>query len=294
MFKVLSYFRNPFSIFTSILLALILALTTSVAQSHQQSKEHSPSQYQQQTPLRIAVASNFSPILESLLVEFTEQTKIETQLISSATGILYQQIKHGAPFDVFLSADNVRPKKLADDKLILTGSLQPYAYGQLALWSAKPANRLSLDFLQTAKISKNSSFLNRLAIANPNIAPYGKAAKQVLTRLGLWESYQNKLIIGLNINQTFQQVRSQAVNAGIVAYSQLMINNLKGFLIPQDYYPPIKQSMVILKNSKQQANALIFSQYLLSQKTQQRIKTFGYHSISDIAGNASNNKGSSL
>jgi molybdate transport system substrate-binding protein len=285
-----SFSWSSLALKTRFLFALTLASFVSLA------LVPSIAQAQQKLPLRIATAANFSPVLKTLIVEFTEQTQIPTQIISSATGALYQQIKHGAPFDVFLSADHVRPQKLADDKLTIAGSLQPYAYGQLALWSAKPSINLSLAFFHDDLGAKSLS-KNRFAIANPDIAPYGKAAKQVLTSLNAWKNYQKKLIIGININQTFQQIRSQAVNAGIVAYSQLVINKLEGFLIPKDYYQPIKQSMVILKSSKQQANAKIFSQYLLSEKTQRRIKAFGYQSIvqhQPDTQTGNDNKGSAL
>tara|TARA_B110000090_G_scaffold43219_1_gene48345 strand:+ start:1763 stop:2542 length:780 start_codon:yes stop_codon:yes gene_type:complete len=220
------------------------------------------------TPLRVAVAANFAPVLEKLLPQFTQQSQIPVQIISGASGTLYLQINHGAPFDVFLSADDSRPKKLQADNLTLTNTLETYAYGQLALWSA--VDKLSLAKL--SKIIKN----NRLAISNPNTAPYGKAAKETLEALKLWQHVQNKLITGININQTFQQVRSQAVNFGLVANSQLVLNQLTGTVIPSEYHQPIRQQLVILKSSKQQTNAIKFSQFLLSDKIQQQIQQLGY------------------
>ena len=220
------------------------------------------------TPLRVAVAANFAPVLEKLLPQFTQQSQIPVQIISGASGTLYLQINHGAPFDVFLSADDSRPKKLQADNLTLTNTLETYAYGQLALWSA--VDKLSLAKL--SKIIKN----NRLAISNPNTAPYGKAAKETLETLKLWQHVQNKLITGININQTFQQVRSQAVNFGLVANSQLVLNQLTGTVIPSEYHQPIRQQLVILKSSKQQTNAIKFSQFLLSDKIQQQIQQLGY------------------
>ena len=112
--------------------------------------------------------------------------------------------------------------------LVVKGSQQTYAYGQLALWSAKPTTDIfTHDLLTTLKNNPQ-----RLAIANPRIAPYGKAAKQVLENLQLWHSYKTRLIQGINIGQTFQHTRSQAVNLGIVSHSQLVLNNLHGVLIP--------------------------------------------------------------
>jgi len=213
---------------------------------------------QENTPLRIAVAANFAPVLKKLIPEFTAQTNIETQVISAASGTLFQQIKHGAPFDIFLSADTQRPQRLSDSQLIIENSLQTYAYGQLAFWSATKQHSTLTSFLESIPTEQ------RLAIANPEIAPYGKAAKETLITLGLWQTLQNKLIRGNNVNQTFQQVRSRAVNLGIVSFSQLKLNKFDGLIIPQQYYQAIEQQLVILKRSKQTEKAQQLSRYLLS------------------------------
>ncbi len=217
-------------------------------------------------PLRIAVAANFTPVLKALLVEFHKQTKIETQIISGATGALYLQIKHGAPFDLYISADSIRPELLEQQNLIVANSRKTYAVGQLALLSMNKKVQLS-DLAKPAK---------RFAIANPKLAPYGKAAKQTLEYLGLWQQYQARLITGININQTFAQVRSQAVKSGLVANSQLVINELSGVVIPSSYHQPILQQLVIIKSSKNIAQAKKLSQFLLSAQTQQKIVNFGY------------------
>ncbi len=217
-------------------------------------------------PLRIAVASNFTPILKVLLEEFHQQTEIETQIISGATGALYLQIKHGAPFDLFISADSVRPELLEQQEFIVANSRKTYALGQLALLSMSKKAQLS-DLEKPPK---------RFAIANPKLAPYGKAAKQTLQHLGIWQQYQDRLITGININQTFAQVRSQAVKSGLVANSQLVINNLSGIVIPSDYHQPIQQQLVIIKSSKNITQAKQLSQFLLSEKIQKSIVSFGY------------------
>lgn len=217
-------------------------------------------------PLRIAVASNFTPVLKELLVEFHQETQIDTQIISGASGALFLQIKHGAPFDIFISADSVRPKLLEQENLILLNSRKTYAIGQLALLSMGSKAQLS-DLTKPPK---------HFAIANPTLAPYGKAAKQTLQHLGLWQQYQSNLITGININQTFAQVRSQAVNSGLVANSQLVINKLAGVVIPSSYHQPIKQQLVIVKNRNNIDRAKRLSQFLLSPKIQQKIVSFGY------------------
>lgn len=221
-------------------------------------------------PLRIAVAANFTPVLKELLHEFHQKTDIQTQIISGATGALFLQIKHGAPFDIFISADSVRPKLLEQQGLILSDSRKTYAIGQLALLSMNKQIQLSDLVLNLQEIPKY------FAIANPDIAPYGKAAKQTLQHLGLWKQYQKSLITGININQTFAQVRSQAVSSGLVANSQLVINKLDGVVIPSNYHHPIEQQLVIVKNRSNIEHAKRLSQFLLSPKIQKKIVSFGY------------------
>jgi len=224
----------------------------------------------QQRPLRIAVAANFAPALKVLLADLPNKNNIDIQVISAATGTLYQQIKHGAPFDLFLSADTSRPALLEQDKLIIADSRKTYAYGQIALWSAtQPLN--SLDEL--------NHYSGNLAIANPDTAPYGKAAQQALKHLSLWSHIEGKLITGININQTFQQVRSQAVPLGIVAYSQLAINNYHGVIIPSEYYQPIAQQLVIVKSTPQAKLAQTISDFILQASSQSKLQKLGYLSI---------------
>ena len=229
----------------------------------------------EQNELRIAVAANFTPVLKKLLPEFHNQTGIKTQLISGASGAMFLQIKHGAPFDIFLSADSRRPEQLERDALILAKSRKTYALGQLALFSHGKLTHLE-QLKQSKQLNNLISDSTRFAIANPNIAPYGKAAKESLQHLGLWQDYQNKLITGINITQTFNQIRSKAVNAGIVANSQLVLNNLTGIIIPSDHHLPIKQQLVILKRSKNQQQAQQLSDFLLLAKTQRIIASYGY------------------
>jgi molybdate transport system substrate-binding protein len=221
-------------------------------------------------PLRIAVSSNFTPVLKELLLEFHQQTTINTQIISGATGALFLQIKHGAPFDIFIAADSVRPKLLEQQKLILINSRKTYAIGQLALLSMHRKAQLSDLALISQAIPKY------FAIANPDIAPYGKAAKQTLQHLGLWQQYKKRLITGINVNQTFAQVRSQAVSSGLVANSQLIMNKLDGVVIPSSYHQPIQQQLVIIKNRANIDHARRLSQFLLSPKIQQKIVSYGY------------------
>ncbi len=237
---------------------LLINLSTANAQGRDANK-----------PLRIAVAANFTPVLKKLLVVFEQQTQIKTQVISGASGAMYLQIKHGAPFDIFLSADSKRPQQLERDNLIVAGSRQTYAVGQLAL----------LTSTLTPSLASLHDIPKRFAIANPDVAPYGKAAKETLAYLNLWPRYKNRLIKGININQTFAQVRSKAVMSGLVAYSQLVLNNLSGVVIPTNYHQPITQQLVIIKKSQNQEKAKQLSHFLRSKKIQHLISQYGYHLV---------------
>jgi len=242
-----------------IIVLLILALSWSKAAASSSEQ-----------PLRIAVSSNFTPILKKLLVEFHQQTNIKTQIISGATGAMFIQIQHGAPFDIFIAADSERPALLEEQGLTLANSRQTYAQGQLAL----------LSMHSNVEINDLKSFLQeipqRFAIANPETAPYGKAAKETLEHIGVWQQLKHNLVMGININQTFSQVRSQAVINGLVANSQLVLNNLTGVIIPSHYHQPIAQQLVILKNSNNIIKAKRLSEYLLSPDIQQKIISYGY------------------
>ncbi len=247
-----------------ILLSLLAVSFFCAASSHAQQDNHS-SKGTPNKPLRIAVAANFTPVLKVLLQDFTLQTGIKTQIISGASGAMFLQIKHGAPFDVFLSADRQRPEQLEQAGFTLENSRITYAVGQLALYSS------SMNSLNELQIPPK-----RFAIANPDIAPYGKAAKETLEHLGLWETYENRLIKGINIGQTFMQLRSKSVADGIVAQSQLVLNGLSGVTIPSNYHQPIEQQLVIIKASKNHLQAKKLTKFLLSPSSQKLIVSYGY------------------
>ena len=228
----------------------------------------------QTKPLRIAVSANFAPALKVLLANLPKKDAIDIQMISAATGTLYLQIKHGAPFDLFLSADSTRPELLEQEKLIIADSRKTYAYGQIALWSATQS---------LSDVSELNHYSGKLAIANPDTAPYGKAAQQALKNLSLWPQLKNNLITGININQTFQQVRSQAVPFGIVAYSQLAMNKYQGIIIPPEYYQPIAQQLVIIKSSQQVKLAQQISDFILQVNNQDKLVQLGYLPIKSIS-----------
>ena len=223
--------------------------------------------------LRIAVASNFLLPLKELSRKFKESTGHKVVVISGSTGKLYAQIKQGAPFDILLAADSLRPELLEKEGIGVPGSRFTYAVGRLALWSADSTLPLKNDL----QVLNHKNF-RYLAIANPKTAPYGKAAEQVLRKKGFWEQIQNRLVRGENISQTFQFVMTGNADIGFIALSQLRKNQGRGFslIIPQEWHDPIRQQGILLKRAKTNKAARQFLNFIKSNRIQKQIESYGY------------------
>ena len=223
--------------------------------------------------LRIAVASNFLLPLKELSRKFKESTGHKVVVISGSTGKLYAQIKQGAPFDILLAADSLRPELLEKEGIGVPGSRFTYAVGRLALWSADSTLPLNNDL----QVLNNKNF-RYLAIANPKTAPYGKAAEQVLRKKGFWEQIQNRLVRGENISQTFQFVMTGNADIGFIALSQLRKNQGLGFswIVPQEWHDPIQQQCILLKRAKTNKAAQQFLNFVKSNRIQKQIESYGY------------------
>jgi len=213
--------------------------------------------------LHLAIASNFIAPIQHLSKVFEDET---------GPGKLFAQIKHGAPYDIFLSADLIKPQTLIDDQLAKPKSLVIYAKGQLALWSKATVPLGSLE--ETLLNAK------RIAIANPKLAPYGKAAEESLRYLSLWDKVQHKLVRGENIGQTYQFVYSQNADIGFVALSQVQANQTESQIIkiPNALYSNIDQAAVILTRTNKMTLAESFMTFLMRVDTQAQIAQFGYSS----------------
>lgn len=230
-----------------------------------------PLQYTQASEARVAVASNFAQTAKVLAKEFERDTGKKITLIFGATGKHYAQIKHGAPFDVFLAADSLRPARLEKEKAAIPGSRFTYAIGKLVLWSPKQ-NYIA----PKGDVLRGTSF-NRLAMANPRLAPYGKAAQQVLEKRGLWKKLRSRIVRGENIGQTYQFVKSGNAELGFIAYAQVYLagQTTKGshWLVPQKLYTPIKQQAILLKDKP---DARQFLSFLQSSTAINIIQNHGY------------------
>jgi molybdate transport system substrate-binding protein len=212
--------------------------------------------------LHVAVAANFSAPLQKLAPMFEKASGNKLIISAGSSGQLYTQIKQGAPFDVFLSADTDKPRQLENEGLAVPESRFIYAVGSLVLWSAKPG---LVD--GDGRILKAQSY-HFLGVANPQTAPYGTAAQQVLTRLGLWErlNREHRIVIGENITQTWQFAAAGSADLAFVALSQVLGEDgrISGsfWRVPQSLYDPIEQDAVVIASTHEQAAAAAFVTWL--------------------------------
>ena len=224
--------------------------------------------------VQVAVAANFLAPLQEIAKSFEKETGHQTLITSGATGQLFTQIQHGAPFEVMISADAKTPKKLVKNELALADSQFTYARGKLVLWSVDPA---LVD--AGGAVLKTGKF-KHLAIANPKTAPYGTAAMESLDKLGLTASLKSKLVEGENISQAKQFVDTGNAEVGFVALSQIYKNGkiTKGsaWVVPLDLYAPIYQDAVLLKKGEDNPAATALLNYLKSDKAKAIMTTYGY------------------
>jgi molybdate transport system substrate-binding protein len=226
-----------------------------------------------QTPLRVAAAADLQPVLPPILDQFRQATGISVDATYQASAALTAQIQNGAPFDLFLSADLGYPKRLMDAGLADAAPIT-YAKGTLVLWTRKDSHLSppSLDLLRSPE-------LKRLAIANPDRAPYGRAAVAALTSLKLYDTLKPRLVTAENIAQAAQFVDSGNADAGLIsltsALTPKLASNGSHFVIPGDLYPPIEQGAVIITKSTQRAAAHRLLDYLLSSPVQAQLAKSG-------------------
>lgn len=228
----------------------------------------------QAAEVQVAVAANFIGPMQKIAVEFEKDTGHKALLSSGATGKFYAQIKNGAPFEVFLAADDQTPAKLESEGDAVSGSRFTYAMGKLMLWSAQP------DYVDSQGAVLKKGQFQHLAIANPKTAPYGAAAVEVLARLNLLDAVRPKLVTGENIAQAHQFVATGNAELGFVALSQVMENDQltggSGWRVPPELYEPIRQDAVILTRGKDQPAAEALMKYLKGDKARAVIKSYGY------------------
>ncbi|MBP8925112.1 MAG: molybdate ABC transporter substrate-binding protein [Pseudomonadales bacterium] len=225
--------------------------------------------------VQVAVAANFSEPMRRIAVLFEEATGHHARLSFGASGMFYAQIKAGAPFDLLLSADQKIPAALLDEGLALPGTRRTYARGRLVLWSADPQ-----------LVGAGPEVLSRpgwrhLALANPQLAPYGAAAAQTLDKLGLREALTPRLVQGENISQTYQFIATGNAELGFIAWSQVIgkdgqIASGSAWLVPANLHQPILQDLVLLNPARDNPAADALLQFLQTPVVTALIRDSGY------------------
>lgn len=222
-----------------------------------------------------AVAANFSAPAQQIVDLFQKQSGHTVKLSFGSSGKFYSQIKQGAPFDVFLAADEKNPKLLEQEGLAVANTRFVYALGKLVLWSARPG------FVDDKGAVLSRGGYNKLAYADPKLAPYGQAAEETLQTMGLWNAaVQGKLVTGESIAQTYQFAATGNADMAFIALSQVTkdgkVTEGSMWLVPSHMYSPIRQSAVLLGGAKDQAAAQAFLKFLRGEQAAAVIRSFGY------------------
>jgi molybdate transport system substrate-binding protein len=231
-------------------------------------------QVKAQEPLRVAAAADLEPVLPPILKQFQQATGIAAEATYQASATLTAQIQSGAPFDLFLSADIGFPKRLIDAGMADGSTPTIYAKGTLVLWMRKDSHlpHPSLDLLRNPA-------LRRLSIANPESAPYGRAAVATLNSLKFYDELKSRLVTAQNIAQAAQFVDSGNADAGLISLTSAMTPRLAAngdyFIIPRNLYAPIEQAGVVLKRSQQKSATHKLLDYLLTPSIQAELAKSG-------------------
>lgn len=224
--------------------------------------------------VQVAVAANFTAPMQQIATQFEKDTGHRATLAFGATGKFYAQITNGAPFEILLAADDETPAKLEKEGQCIAGSRFTYAIGTLVLWSASPT---LID--ARGDILKTGDF-RHLAIANPKTAPYGTAAVEAMTKLGVLSHLQTRFVQGENIAQTYQFILTGNAELGFVALSQIYkdgkITAGSAWTVPAHLYEPIRQDAVLLSKGKDKPAAGALLAYLKGDKARAIIKSYGY------------------
>ncbi len=224
--------------------------------------------------VKVAVAANFAQPMKEIAVEFEKETGHKVALSQGATGKFYAQISNGAPFEIFLSADDETPGKLVREGKAVAGTQFTYAIGRLVLWSP---NASLVD--QGGGVLKTDKF-KFLSIANARVAPYGRAAVQTMQKLGVLTALEPRVVQGESISQTHQFVSSGNAQLGFVALSQVWeggkLKSGSAWIVPEEMHEPLRQDVVLLNPGRDSKAAAALMAYLKSDKAAKIIERFGY------------------
>jgi len=232
----------------------------------------------QKNQLRIAAAADLKFALAELAAQYEKQAGTKVEVTYGSSGNFFSQIQNGAPFDLFFSADIDYPGKLVDSGWAKPSTLREYAIGRIVIWTPPDAR---LDPEKSSWNALLDSRVQKIAIANPAHAPYGRAAVAALLKAGIYEKVYTKLVYGENISQAAQFVESGNAQAGILALSLVLspaMSSGKRWEIPSEMYPPIRQAAVVLNSAENEAGARGFLDFVTSATGQQILATHGFAS----------------
>lgn len=226
--------------------------------------------------LRVAAAADLQFAMNDLAGRYEKETGRKVAVSYGSSGNFRTQIENGAPFDLFFSADVQYPKLLISAGVADGESLYIYAHGRLVLWAPAGTNlRLAERRFGALKDPR----VQRIAIANPEHAPYGRAAVEALKKAGLYDEVKSKLVYGENISQAAQFAESGSAQAGILALSLTFAESMKGgerWEVPEELYPPLEQGAVVISASKNKAAARAFLKYVKSGKGREVLSRYGF------------------
>jgi molybdate transport system substrate-binding protein len=228
--------------------------------------------------LTVAAAADLKFALDELVAEFqTNQPSATVKVTYGSSGNFYAQLQNKAPFDLFFSADIAYPRKLADAGLALDTNVFLYAVGRIVLWAPK---QVTTDVQKLGIQALLAPSVRKIAVANPQHAPYGRAAVAAMKSLGVFEQAEPKLVFGENIAQTAQFVQSGAADIGIIALSLAIAPQMRDagryWEVPFDSYPRMEQGGIIVNGTKQPEAARAFRDFVLGKHGQEVLKRFGF------------------
>lgn len=227
--------------------------------------------------LNVAAAADLNFAMKDLAADFQARTGNVVRVSFGSSGNFYAQIKSGAPFDVFLSADLSYPQQLEQEGKIVPGSIYVYAIGKIVVWAPNTAR------FDVTKLGLNSLLdpsVQQIAIANPRHAPYGRAAEAAIRHAGIYDRVAKCLVFGENIAQTSHFVETGNADAGIIAFSIALSPEMRAkgryWLVPLDWYPPLQQGAAIVKSTRHLAAAQAFVEYLKSPAAVAILQRYGF------------------
>ena len=250
-------------------LALLLALLSTLVCAATACKENSPATTQQE--LTVAAASDLTPAFEEIKRAFESSHSTKVIFVFGSTGLLTRQIENGAPMDLFAAANVSYVNQLEQKGLIIPDTKTIYARGRITLWTPNDTN-LRLETI--ADLARPE--VTRVAIANPDHAPYGLAARQALESAGVWERVKPKLVYGDNIRQTLQYAETGNVEVAIVALSLSVQSHGRWSLIPEELHQPLDQGMAIMKSTKNEQAARTFADFVGGPQGRAILQKYGF------------------